>query len=211
MLINYTIYMKTLYNDPAIQALAASILEAGKNGRKRPAKRKKLNSEKNYIIPLCKRQKPKKRKTYTRKPKYNYPSYVISKYDRLVQSADKRHKSFDLSCIEFCDWYLNTSQHCEYCGITMPELHKMLEYLKATEHIPEVLIGIKTRYSNIHYSSHFTIDRVDNTQGYNLSNIVKSCWICNSIKSNVMTYEEASLVMRPLMKRILSYIPIMEL
>ena len=35
-----------------------------------------------------------------------------------------------------------------------------------------------------------TIDRVDNTKGYIVGNVVSACFMCNRIKSNFFTYEE---------------------
>ena len=39
-----------------------------------------------------------------------------------------------------------------------------------------------------------TIDRKNSEQGYEINNLVKSCWICNSIKSNKYSYEEMKII-----------------
>ena len=39
-----------------------------------------------------------------------------------------------------------------------------------------------------------TIDRMDNTQDYVLKNMVKSCWICNSIKRDILGSDQMKLI-----------------
>lgn len=42
------------------------------------------------------------------------------------------------------------------------------------------------------------LDRIDNSKGYILDNIVPCCYECNMIKGNFLTYEEAKVVLTAL-------------
>ena len=44
-----------------------------------------------------------------------------------------------------------------------------------------------------------TIDRVDNTRGYIVENMVKACWICNKTKGDIITSKQAKLIMPEIM------------
>jgi hypothetical protein len=39
-----------------------------------------------------------------------------------------------------------------------------------------------------------TIDRANNERGYDLGNLVKACWICNSVKGHFLTSHEMKTV-----------------
>jgi hypothetical protein len=41
-----------------------------------------------------------------------------------------------------------------------------------------------------------TIDRADNVRGYDLGNIVKCCWICNSLKRDFFAPQEMQIIGR---------------
>jgi len=46
----------------------------------------------------------------------------------------------------------------------------------------------------------FSIDRLDNTKGYSVSNCVLACWRCNKLKSKDYTAEEMKILGRALKK-----------
>ena len=46
----------------------------------------------------------------------------------------------------------------------------------------------------------FSIERLDNTKGYTISNCVVACWRCNKIKSKDFTMEEMKILGRALRK-----------
>jgi hypothetical protein len=81
--------------------------------------------------------------------------YYIYKHE-----AQKRGYSFNLTPEEFCDI---TTQNCHYCGIEPKQKFK--------EHNREVCI--------YYYNG---IDRVDNSIGYEFTNCVPSCGVCNRFK-----------------------------
>lgn len=86
--------------------------------------------------------------------------------------AVKHNIPFGVDRDAFINWYIETPKICEYCGIDV-------ESNKA--------------YRG-HNSIRLTIDRKDSNAGYTMDNIVLSCAICNTTKSNVLTYEQMLIV-----------------
>lgn len=86
-------------------------------------------------------------------------------FTKLRFSAKKRGNQFSLERDEFIDWFESQGLECYYCG---RELSR-----------------------NGGYSSgNITVDRKDNSVGYQIDNIVFSCRRCNTIKGNTFTAEE---------------------
>lgn len=75
------------------------------------------------------------------------------------------------------DFYELTSSNCHYCN-KRPSQHSVARHRNMTTE------GIK--HSTYTYSG---IDRVDNLQGYTISNCVPCCFTCNQMKGT-MTYED---------------------
>jgi len=107
----------------------------------------------------------------------------------LKSGADKRGIAFALSADTLENWWKRTSDDCAYCGI------KLCDYLRLRDAIVQYA---GTDYEIIKYGRFYrspkhkairwmTIDRVDNSVGYTLENMVKSCWICNSLKGDFFT------------------------
>jgi hypothetical protein len=83
------------------------------------------------------------------------------------RSAEERGRLFDLTLQEF---YYLSQRNCVYCGRAPSQ---------------EINNG-DTTYTTLLYNG---IDRVDNTQGYNMSNCVTCCRKCNFAKRD-MSYED---------------------
>lgn len=101
----------------------------------------------------------------------HYPAwkryYYSSKgyYTKLRFSAKKRNNHFSLGRDEFIAWFESQRLNCFYCGR---------------------LLSRNGGYSN----DNITIDRRDNSIGYQIDNIVMSCRRCNTIKGNTFTADE---------------------
>ena len=63
------------------------------------------------------------------------------------------------------------TKKCFYCGISVEALSKVKDVMNNGTH-------------------RLTIDRLDNSRGYELNNIVLACLRCNSIKTDFFTTEE---------------------
>lgn len=83
---------------------------------------------------------------------------AIRKYQR---DAEKRGHSFELTEKQFSEL---TQQDCYYCGAK-----------------PNNIVNQKKSNGSYTYNG---IDRVDNTKGYTIDNVVPCCKQCNQAKSN---------------------------
>jgi hypothetical protein len=100
------------------------------------------------------------------------PNYI---YQNIRARAKKNNISY-CSKNEFIEWYNLQPKSCVYCGITKKKI-----------------LTLKNHNSGNKPRRRFDIDRKDNSFGYtvkNPSNMVLSCSRCNSIKSDIFSYEE---------------------
>jgi len=89
-------------------------------------------------------------------------------YILIKSSAKRRQVEFNLSKEDFINWLNKQPKTCIYCKRTLSE-------------------ALKDRNNKF---KRLTIDRMDNSRGYEINNIVLSCYKCNAIKSNIFTYLE---------------------
>ena len=100
------------------------------------------------------------------KDKYHYSPEGI--YAVIKSSARRRNLSCNINREEFILWYNNQEKLCHYCNKTEKDaLNDMNRKMKR-----------------------LSIDRKDNSIGYQLDNIVLACYKCNMIKSNDISYEK---------------------
>jgi len=104
----------------------------------------------------------------------------------LRQGADKRGLSFELTAESLANWWHTEPEVCHYCGMTIDEYLGIKRFIiDYTGNNFEVNKFKRFYRSPKHRRIRWmTIDRVDNSIGYQASNLVKSCWICNSLKSD---------------------------
>jgi len=88
-------------------------------------------------------------------------------YMVLKSSAKKRGISFDLNQIAFSKWYNKQQKVCHYCNKT--EKNSLNDMNRKMYRL--------------------SIDRKNTNRGYILGNIILSCYKCNMIKSNDISYE----------------------
>lgn len=93
-------------------------------------------------------------------------------YYQIKNNAKNRNINFVISKEDFIRWYDKQEKLCHYCGRNLEEIKR----------------DIKTDI--LHNKNRFSIDRKDNDTGYQLDNIVLCCHKCNTIKSNIFTYEQ---------------------
>jgi len=93
-----------------------------------------------------------------------------SLFHTIRRNARYRNLSFNLDKKEFIDWWNKQKQECFYCSIpvgrfAIADLGKKL-------------------------AKRLSIDRLNNKEGYKISNLVLACLRCNFIKSNLLTSKE---------------------
>ena len=90
-----------------------------------------------------------------------------------VSLRNRGRKDFDLKKEDFIEWYNKQEGKCSYCKLTLEEIRKL-----------------PPPYNRKNGLNKFSIDRKDNNLGYTIENITLSCFTCNTIKNNFLTYEE---------------------
>lgn len=82
-----------------------------------------------------------------------------------------RYKPVTITQDEFVEWYNSQPRVCAYCGISEENIYLMNDKYGC-------------RYGRL------TVDCKDNFVGYVSGNIVLACDKCNSVKNNVLTFDE---------------------
>jgi hypothetical protein len=122
----------------------------------------------------------------------------------LSAGARTRGIAFDLTAGSLTAWWHDTPDTCDYCGISIEDYFTVRDAVLAYEG-PD---GEITKYRKFFQTKTqrairwMTIDRVNNSEGYTLSNMVKACWICNSLKSNFFTADDMKAICPGLMARL---------
>lgn len=114
----------------------------------------------------------------------------------LKQGAQKRNIDFNLTAESFEHWWRSQPDVCHYCCKTIDEYLEIRDFIIAYSGDNFEINKFKRFYRSPKHQRirWMTIDRVQNAKGYDLSNIVKSCWICNSLKSDFFDGEQMRLL-----------------
>lgn len=95
-------------------------------------------------------------------------------YDAIrLRRRGKKTIDFKLGKNQFIEWHKNQEQKCSYCNLTIEEIRLL-----------------PPPFNRENGRRRFSIDRKDNDIGYTVDNIALSCFTCNTIKNNFLTYEE---------------------
>lgn len=86
---------------------------------------------------------------------------------------NRNRQDFNLEKETFINWYNKQNKKCTYCNLTLEEINK-LPY----------------PYSRKNGLKKFSIDRIDSEKGYSIKNITLSCFTCNTIKNNLLDYQD---------------------
>jgi len=119
------------------------------------------------VTTYCKKCSNARRKNYPLKNKEYYSNNRKTakiKFNSIKTNCPRRGVGFNLNREEFYKWYEGQKKNCAYCGRTLSRFKKGDDGL--------------------------TIDRLDNSIGYELANIVLCCWRCNIIKGYWFTSQE---------------------
>jgi hypothetical protein len=115
----------------------------------------------------------------------------------LHQGAKKRGIPFSLEPDSFAAWWVNTPDTCFYCGIAITEYLALRDAIIAYTGASYAITKFKRFYRSPKHAAirWMTVDRKNNEQGYVIENLVKSCWICNSLKNDFFTAEQMQALM----------------
>lgn len=90
--------------------------------------------------------------------------WLRSIYNTIQNGANARKHPFNIRFTKFMYWYLTQEKVCSYCGCTYKEMREFDPTYKR-----------------------FSIDRIDNSIGYQMDNICLCCTHCNNIKGDRFT------------------------
>jgi hypothetical protein len=115
---------------------------------------------------------------------------------RLKMAAQKRGLLVTISANEFEKWWQITPHICEYCGRTTADYRTTAKSLLNYQGKKRLLNALKRKLLKLKQSTDYdlTIDRADNEQGYELTNLTKACWICNLVKGHFLTSKEMKFI-----------------
>lgn len=110
----------------------------------------------------------------------------------LKAGAEKRGIEFDLTAFTLQKWWHATPDVCAYCGISIDDYLALRDALLKYDGHEYGIAKYRRFYRSPKHQAirWMTIDRVSNELGYAIVNMVKSCWICNSLKSDFFTAKQ---------------------
>ena len=122
----------------------------------------------------------------------------------LRQGAEARGLAFSLTAESLEAWWQQTADTCSYCGITTEEFKRLRDFVvsyRATDY--EILKFKRIFKSPKHRTINWlTLDRADNSRGYELDNLVKCCWFCNSTKGSLLTQSDMEAIAKNVIQRL---------
>ena len=148
------------------------------------------------------------RRAITKKANEGYYRYGKGAIPILKQGAQKRGIPFNLTANSLEEWWKEVPDICYYCGITIDEYIEIRDFIISYNGNNSELTKFKRFYRSPKHQviRWMTIDRKDNGKGYEPYNMVKSCWICNSLKNDFFSAEHMKEISPDIMKKLKSEI-----
>lgn len=114
----------------------------------------------------------------------------------LRQGAKKRGISLNLTAESLESWWNNHPDFCFYCGISLGQYLEIKDFILSYKGNNFEINKFKRFYRSPKHQRirWMTIDRIHNDQGYEPDNMAKTCWICNSLKSDFFDGDQMKLV-----------------
>lgn len=134
-----------------------------------------------------------------------YFRYGKGAIQNMSRSASNRGIEFHLTEKTLKKWWEDTKDECYYCRLTIQNYRMIRDFIISYKGDDWEILRFKRFFNqDIHSKiNDMTIDRTNNSLGYELNNIVKSCWICNSLKSDFFTEDEMKVVGKDIMHHLL--------
>ena len=143
-------------------------------------------------------------KSIKKKQDDGYYRYGRGAIPILRQGAAKRGIGFDITPDELERWWMTTPDVCEYCGIELDDYLRLRDFVLMYDGLSWEILKFKRFFRSSKHAKirWMTIDRKNNTEGYNLANIAKACWFCNSLKSDFFEASEMRTIAPSLISRL---------
>ena len=154
------------------------------------------------------KRKAVSKKIDCKKANEGYYRYGKGAIPILKQGAQKRGIPFNLTANSLEEWWKEVPDICYYCGITIDEYIEIRDFIISYNGNNFELTKFKRFYRSPKHQviRWMTIDRKDNEKGYEPYNMVKSCWICNSLKNDFFSAEHMKTISPDIMRKLKSEI-----
>jgi hypothetical protein len=122
----------------------------------------------------------------------------------LRQGAKARGLTFTLTADSLDTWWQQTPDHCAYCGISTEEFRRLRDAVVAYAGPDHEIRKFKRTFRSPKHAAinWLTLDRVDNSRGYEVDNLVKCCWFCNTIKGSLLTHVDMFAIAKGIIQRL---------
>jgi len=148
------------------------------------SKEKKIENNKNRWI------RTKNNPELFKKNKENVNRWRSTPSGIYTSLKNRGRKDFSLEKKEFIEWYDRQEKKCSYCGLTIEEINKL-----------------PSPFDRKNGKMKFSIDRKDSNLGYEINNITLSCFTCNTIKNNFLSFDDmkkiGEIILKPKLNKIL--------
>ncbi len=153
---------------------------------------KSCNYEAAKVFNNTEKGKQNVKKAYEKQYDNGYFKYGKGAIINMSKSAQERNIEFYLTEDELYNWWINTPDICSYCGSTIEEYNELRDFIINYKGDIWDINRYKRffKLENQAKISDMTIDRVKNNGNYEITNIKKACWFCNSLKSDFYDEEE---------------------
>lgn len=137
-----------------------------------------------------------------------YFRYGQGAISHIRQGAIKRGISFNLTAETLKEWWHSQPDICAYCNSSMDEYVKIRDFILIYNGNNFEINKFKRffRSSKHQKIKWMTIDRLQNDIGYELKNIVKACWICNSLKNDFFDESQMKIIAPQIIEKLKSEI-----
>lgn len=144
------------------------------------------NNEKTLVYQKTTKGKASLKRALDKATDKGYYRYGKGAIPILKQGAEKRGVVFELTADVLEQWWHIQPDICYYCGSNTSEYLTLRDFILTYHGNNHEIKKFKRFYRSPKHQSirWMTIDRVENEKGYITENMVKSCWICNSLKND---------------------------
>jgi hypothetical protein len=122
----------------------------------------------------------------------------------LQQGARARGIAFSLTAESLEAWWQQIPDECSYCGITIGEFKRLRDFVVSYDGTDYEILKFKRIFKSAKHRAMnwLTLDRADNSRGYELDNLVKCCWFCNSTKGSLLTESDMKAIAKNVIQRL---------